>query len=739
MNSEAIQATVQENLIHLGSWTDWSRGSITGATITTTQRNGGFLIAFIALFVAVTGTSFWTIVAFVQHQISSSEAAQDAVYHQRQAILRNSDTSAAGLWKLLRLLWAWHRRYKKLTLSRRICPSLLLSLVTLSTFAVAGIFSSKVAISRGSVVLVDGTNCGITSSTNVTINDTGSFGSYSVQRLQSSSNYALNCYRNNSFAQNCRTFVRPSLPFNITRGVACPFPGKNKICRSSAGGIRFDSGLINSHSDLGINAPGANRFDYRLVKECAPIRNKGYAKVNDTSFPAVIDFFFGPTYDYKNSTYQYAISPALIQSNGTSYKILEYVLSPAQYYALADPDTDAYDQIWTPIEDLLVPNADMSIFFLSPNDIQFLAPVNDPWFSATTPATGIQVSNLDGLLDTYMGDDPTRAVVCVEQYQICNPNLPAASRCTPLEGIQQAWKGAVELFAEGSQREKFVWSGGAIFDMAAGLPEITGWLGVAALQARGSLSGGMQDPLPDNQWEFEFEHWFKIVLAEIQRAVLDHATGPIDPKMRQYLITPNSTDERSVCSSQRIRSDSFTSFSRLGLTIIFSIGGTIILISWVLPTIVERVQRRRSPFKALEWATNGTLQLQRLAHEGLEVGTWQSTCDTYPVTARGELLAVLDVSNAKHPVLRALNSGNKSQATPESTNLPLDSQSSDSSKHPAAPDIEPLTPAEDLVSFFEDYVPVSLRSPSQYSVSIRDSEVSRPIFREFNENHSSGF
>jgi hypothetical protein len=53
----------------------------------------------------------------------------------------------------------------------------------------------------------------------------------------------------------------------------------------------------------------------------------------------------------------------------------------------------------------------------------------------------------------------------------------------------------------------------------------------------------------------------------------------------------------------------------------------------------------------LEWKSNYTLQLQRLAHEQLGLGTWSHTSDAFPVTKRGESLAVLDIIDQKHPRL----------------------------------------------------------------------------------------
>ena len=312
MSSGVNQSAVLENTIHIGLWTDWSHGSIAGATLTLTKRDGGLLIAFVALFVTVTGERFWSIVSFIAHMILSREAPQDGIYHQRQAILRNSSSSSSGLWKLLRISWAW-RRHRNASLFKQTFPSLLLSFVILPAFTVASIFSSRVATSTGGEVLVSNLNCGKFYRGNIPPDSLDSVNAYVVHRMQFSSNYALLCYGNTSSVEDCPTFLRQSLPFNITRNNACPFPGQESICRNSSGTIRLDSGFINSHSDFGINAPPQNRFLYRSVMECAPLRNKGYTqRINvtlgsnsSTPYP-VIDFFYGSTSESSKTTYRYS-------------------------------------------------------------------------------------------------------------------------------------------------------------------------------------------------------------------------------------------------------------------------------------------------------------------------------------------------------------------------------------------------------------------------------------------------
>lgn len=47
--------------VHLGTWINWSRGRIMGATLTLDRRGGNLLIAFTAIFVGLVSERFWRI------------------------------------------------------------------------------------------------------------------------------------------------------------------------------------------------------------------------------------------------------------------------------------------------------------------------------------------------------------------------------------------------------------------------------------------------------------------------------------------------------------------------------------------------------------------------------------------------------------------------------------------------------------------------------------------------------
>lgn len=115
-----------------------------GATLTLTKRNGGLLTAFLALFVTIVGRSFWRIFCFIVHARLSYKTAQDGLYHQRQAVLRNADASMGGLKSFIQLAWSW--RKGSFQAWRRMTPLIGSTLILTIGFYVASVFSSQVSL-----------------------------------------------------------------------------------------------------------------------------------------------------------------------------------------------------------------------------------------------------------------------------------------------------------------------------------------------------------------------------------------------------------------------------------------------------------------------------------------------------------------------------------------------------------------------------------------------------------------
>lgn len=260
--------------IFLGQWTNWSRGPIFGPTLTMTQENGKYLIAFLAFFVAFVAARFWRICCFFLHRFYSTKHPSAAPYHQRQAILRNSSSPESGLVSLLRLCWAWRQPHPKQLLDS-LSPALV-AFTVLAGFAIAGVFSSQISSTTGNEVLLSGANCGIIIGTSNTSEYLRIVRPYQSRILENALSYAQQCYSSSdSNMVDCNRFVAPRLAaVSVNDTAACPF--ESKMCRTNSSNLRIDSGYIDSNRDLGINAAADKRFAWKTVLHCAPLVTEGY-------------------------------------------------------------------------------------------------------------------------------------------------------------------------------------------------------------------------------------------------------------------------------------------------------------------------------------------------------------------------------------------------------------------------------------------------------------------------------
>jgi hypothetical protein len=84
-------------------------------------------------------------------------------------------------------------------------------------------------------------------------------------------------------------------------------------------------------------------------------------------------------------------------------------------------------------------------------------------------------------------------------------------------------------------------------------------------------------------------------------------------------------------------------------------------IEWAYKKWIERYPTSRH-YARLEWAVNNTLQLQRLAHEGVGYGSWHHCDGEVPLAKPGDILAMLDLEDMKHPKFAACAGGKPDMA-----------------------------------------------------------------------------
>ena len=279
-------ATSPGAYIYVGPWINWSRGAVLGATLTLTQRNGGLLIAFLGIFITIAGAAWWRVLSFLVHQYRAAPGRRGTLHHQQQAILRNCNTPGAAAWQIARVAWAWRTIADHRVLAN--LPLVALALGNMVFFAVAGVFSAEVAKAAGNETLIRGLDCGYLIG-NLSLPDDSPLVAAGLRAMEIddtlvASSYARACYDDHTPPDElrCNRFVKPKLAYSTRPDAPCPFAVD--ICLDKSGAaFEVDSGLIDSHSDLGINTASEDRLQYRKVTTCSVLQVEERAQdVNQT-------------------------------------------------------------------------------------------------------------------------------------------------------------------------------------------------------------------------------------------------------------------------------------------------------------------------------------------------------------------------------------------------------------------------------------------------------------------------
>lgn len=292
-------------------------------------------------------------------------------------------------------------------------------------------------------------------------------------------------------------------------------------------------------------------------------------------------------------------------------------------------------------------------------------PVTDPWFSATTPlSTYIAVE--DGEDSFYVPDEPASAVACATTTYVCNPRLPAESRCVTTFHKPTFRESLALLWTNDNDRAGVQGSIGFLFDERIfNADSFYNIANLPTLQSQFSLTQPVyQDAMPSDQWQKEMVYVFQAGLASLQAAVVETATGDLLwPEFQGGNVEPYCTPTtacKAVCERQMIRSTGHLSFQVLAVLLIICIGSAFIVVGFGIEYIALAFDWVRnlgnhghSPaaYAEAEWQASSPLQLQRLANEALGLGAWSGSDGAVPVTEAGDALGVLDVKDKKHPRL----------------------------------------------------------------------------------------
>ncbi|KAF2757081.1 hypothetical protein EJ05DRAFT_511825 [Pseudovirgaria hyperparasitica] len=614
--------------IYTGTWTNWDRGRVLGSTITISTQQGLFLTAFLAIWITWTGAHLWGILCFWMMQHQSTPEPRDGLHHQRQALLRNSGAPGDAFWSLSKVAWAWRRRPESKAIKRSM-PAIAVALLHMAAFAVAGIFSSRVTQAGAEVLVAPGT-CGWLST------DVGfTYNRYAALRstARESLTYARSCYSSGESSDDsnddgeerdrtCRQYSRVQLGNRtIDFDAKCPFDAS--MCGGEPS-MSLDTGYVSSSSDFGINTPNDEEMWLRKVVTWSPLNLTGHvgdpvpASDSDPN-ETISSYYLGDSIvDGVRYNFTFQLSNAYRPEN-----VRQYILTPFHAYL------NESDQDYFPIVQLNRTDADVTVLELN-NFMNYEAPTTDALYGTDQ---NISSNGYYTPLNRYT------ALAATEQYQLCT--APEQASCTPLSGIHTQPLSTLTLTPSRTTLASHLLR----IMRESTIDSTVGYLGSQSLLIPDlALTEGRLVSIapPPYQWLLDAEHIHNISLAFAQRLAVHfvaHSSAPVIPGVQVPLgqLEPLSTDQLRLCALQKVRSYTFASFTTLGVALIFSVGGLVMLVNCCLSDVVKALRARRagaagSNEKSVEWIETEVLQLQRLAVEGRNVGgAWAGLRSAVPV------------------------------------------------------------------------------------------------------------
>jgi hypothetical protein len=95
---------------------------------------------------------------FITHQTRATTQAQDALFHQQQATLRNDNSDLGTIWILSRLAYTWRSRSPKTF--RKSMLIILMGSLHLIDFSAASVLASRITTTNEEVLIARNTFCG---------------------------------------------------------------------------------------------------------------------------------------------------------------------------------------------------------------------------------------------------------------------------------------------------------------------------------------------------------------------------------------------------------------------------------------------------------------------------------------------------------------------------------------------------------------------------------------------------
>lgn len=632
------QAEDAQAYVYVGIWRDHSMSWLSGNKLTLGPQMAKVLSSVLALLVQIAGAQLWHICQVAVHQLRTTDQPRDPMYWMLQVVLRNVDTALSALTRFTCMTWAWRKRSS--TKSLPTCRWLILwPSVHIASIYSLGVFVSYF-LDAGSRMLSRSPYCGFydmdyvasfPDSRTVGMPDqaTVEWRAYMQTRLSRTQHYYEFC---GALPSGCRDLPYQHIPWSTSREPDCPFD--SSLCHPDVQAMKFDTGLLSSHEHFGINSQSSDRIYFRKVMTCTPLNITGYTTdwqdlpATDAS-PArrVVRVYLGPNpLADENATYVYS-DPVQYLAYDQFSEIPPYQLN-IQSAIAGDPDLSVSD--FSPIAQLQRTDADVTLVFLSFNKF-YIDAVNDPWFSATKAGPYPQTGGQDTYNGTvYSREAPITATACTEQYQVCNNSSEsgATASCTELTGY-------VGLFNGTGGVDSFTWNPHQRVARKRVLQAAAdSWISLVLsglaqrdppLLARRLVQDVVGLRLPDDQWEKEVEYWQALFMTNMQRAVIEYATGQFVART-SYVNTTRSPEIEWLCGNQIVEGTNYLSFNFVGVMLVVSISVIITIGGVSIDHVLEWAHERWDPGSAMDhgWQRTEMLNMLRALLERSGKGQWSS-------------------------------------------------------------------------------------------------------------------
>ncbi|KAH6977783.1 hypothetical protein EDB82DRAFT_557180 [Fusarium venenatum] len=631
-----------------GLWRDYSQDGLGQLTLTLPIRYGAYLISAMTLLISLAGSRLWTIIAYGLHQSRLGHKTQfDPVHLQIQTLLRNDVTPFSAMKDAFSLSRAWGG--KLLSLEKRLVPLMCLAALLSVLTTVAGILASSMATRSEEAIriLAMPEECGSwefnwtklhSLYTEAARNPLSHHLNAITKDAMDARAYAKEFYSDTKpLSAASSKFPVEKLPYTDTME-PCPFGGKNRCLSNNTSSLNismaWDTGMLDSHTHLGVNARTEDRVNFRKKVTCSPVNVDDL--VTSTKGDGIV---VNELQKLLNVSFSI---PLIFQSNKLATN--GYTATGAFYLGALKSQGWAW-----PFNRA---HTDLSLCLISQNSVTYPEPVYDPLFWANGSSI---YRDVNGVVQ-YFGNNDFNILACLEQIQLCNPR---AGKCTNITDSVTALRETEALELNIKQRMTLHRTA-----MLLGLGNIASLgpqsLGAAGLLARDrTYSDTLSTSLPPDQWQKEATLWFETGLALLQAHFI-RFLGRIDlssPAMYgDFLIykpladlplRPELDAARTLCHNQKIATTGrLQNFRCVDLILVFALSLCVILTSLLLERCVKTGRRHwvthTGQSRQLTWEMDGKFWLLHIALGSVGVGPWRlggnSMDSSIPVADESHLL-----------------------------------------------------------------------------------------------------